>query len=70
MRTLAIWIFGLLASMIIGGMIGAQLDVLALRNEYSFNDHNNAVFGILAGAFIFACLRLWLAAPTKKPPSI
>jgi len=57
MRTFAIWIFGLLASMIVGGMIGAQLD--ALHHDF---------FGSIYWFWgIFACLRLWLAAPTKKP---
>jgi hypothetical protein len=53
---IAIWIFGLLASMIFGGMIGAWL----LRNGF---------LGMLAGTFTFVCFRLWLTAPADEPPS-
>jgi len=63
MRTFAIWVFGMLASMIVGGMIGAQLD--ALNHDYVTS--MRMVWGALAGALIFACLRLWLSAPTKPP---
>lgn len=49
-RTIAIWVFGLLASGIFGGLIGQQL-------EYS----DGGVWGFLGGAFAFACIRLWLA---------
>jgi hypothetical protein len=54
MRMFVVWILGLLASMIIGGMIGAWL----LRNGF---------LGMLAGAFTFAGLRLWFAASTDEP---
>ena len=63
MRTLAIWVFGVLASMIVGGIVGAQLD--ALNHDYVTSIR--MVRGVLAGALIFACLRLWLTAPTKPP---
>jgi heme/copper-type cytochrome/quinol oxidase subunit 1 len=56
-RTVAIWIFGLLASAFIGGMVGARL-----QPPYSYDWE---IPGALAGMFTFACLRLWLAAPSK-----
>ena len=59
-RTIAIWIFGLLASAIIGGLVGSRLQPM-----YSYDWE---VWGALAGMFTFACLRLWLAAPSKPPP--
>jgi len=55
MRMFVVWILGLLASMIIGGMIGAWL----LRNGF---------LGMLAGAFTFAGLRVWFEASTDEPP--
>jgi len=60
-RTVAIWIFGLLASAIIGGLVGSRLEPM-----YSYDW---GVWGALAGMFAFACLRLWLAAPSKKGPT-
>lgn len=53
MRTLGIWIFGLLASLIVGGIIGSRFD-----RGYS---DISGTFGAIAGAFSFACARLWLA---------
>jgi hypothetical protein len=55
MRMFVVWILGPLASMIIGGMIGAWL----LRNGF---------LGMLAGTFTFVGLRLWFAASTDEPP--
>jgi len=52
LRTFAIWLFGLLASAIAGGFAGQKIgtgDVLV-----------DLVFGMLAGIFAFACVRLWL----------
>ncbi len=46
---LAIWIFWLLASMAVGGMIGAWL----WDNAFAHS------FGIIAAGFVFTCLRLW-----------
>jgi heme/copper-type cytochrome/quinol oxidase subunit 3 len=60
-RTIAIWIFGLLASAIIGGLVGSRLEPM-----YSYDW---GVWGALAGMLAFACLRLWLAAPSKKGPT-
>jgi hypothetical protein len=56
MRTVAIWVFGILASMIVGGMIGFKLDP-------SPQGGGSLVSGVLAGAFAFACLRLWITTP-------
>ncbi len=45
---LAIWIFWLLASMAVGGMIGAWLS----------GDEFGISFGIVAGGLIYTCLRI------------
>ena len=50
-RTLAIWIFGLLASAIIGGFIGSILDTSRYGGV-------GLPFGVIAGVCVFACLRL------------
>ena len=50
MRTIAIWIFGLLASMIVGSMIGLWL----LHGSLG-----SAAWGVAAGALAFACFRPW-----------
>jgi hypothetical protein len=55
MREIAAWIFGLLASMIVGGMFGAWL-----LNSWL----GGVVWGV--GAFTFACFRPW---PTSNPNS-
>ena len=52
MRTVGIWVFGLLASAIIGGVIGGVLD-----GPYSYD---RGFLGVFAGMFTFACARLWL----------
>jgi hypothetical protein len=57
-RTVAIWIFGLLASAIIGGLVGSRLEP-RYSSDWGF-------WGVLAGMLTFACLRLWLAAPSKN----
>jgi hypothetical protein len=51
-RSILIWIFGLLASGIVGGMIGAAMG-------------EQGAFGLLAGLFGFACVRLWLPQQIK-----
>jgi hypothetical protein len=56
-RTIAIWVFGLLASTIVGGMVGSRFDTYST---------DNAFWGMLAGIFGFICLRLWLAGPRAK----
>ena len=52
MRTVAIWVCGLLACAIIGGLIGS-----GLAPPYTYDW---GVWGALAGMLAFACLRLWL----------
>jgi hypothetical protein len=54
MRTFGIWVFGILASAIIGGVIGSRLD----DNPGDLI----VIFGILAGVFTFVCIRLGLAS--------
>jgi hypothetical protein len=54
-RNIGIWIFGLLASAIVGGFAASLFD-----KDYA--DHS-AFWGVLAGVFGFACLRLWLGGP-------
>jgi hypothetical protein len=50
LRVVALWVFGLLASGIFGGMIGSRFG-----SEYS----DYGVWGFLCGVFAFACARLW-----------
>jgi len=54
MRTFGIWLFGLIASAMIGGMIG-----------HYFYGGDFDVFGGLTGMAVFACARLWLASPSQ-----
>jgi len=51
-RRISIWIFGILASGILGGFIGSHFNTIY--------DNDNGFWGFLAGVFAFACLRLWL----------
>jgi hypothetical protein len=53
MRTFGIWAFGILASAIVGGIVGSRFD------EY-YSGGLNMILGVLAGVFTFACIRLWL----------
>ena len=55
MRMFVLWILGPLASMTVGGMIGVWL-------------LSNGFLGMLAGAFTFASLSLWLTSSTEEPP--
>lgn len=52
MRTAFIWISGLLACGLIGGMVGSFFDT------YSWSAYG--LSGFLAGMLAFCCLRLWL----------
>ena len=60
-RITAIWVCGLLGAGIVGGLIGGALWGVEteswLGGEFA---------GFLAGAFLFACLRLWFAPPSKN----
>jgi hypothetical protein len=49
-RTFGVWLFGLLASGIFGGMIG---------NQFFYPD--GGFFGLVGGMCTFACVRLWLS---------
>ena len=53
LRIVALWIFGLLASGIVGGMVESQL-------AGSGDDAPYVEFGLIAGMSAFACARLWL----------
>ena len=57
-RRIAIWVFGLLASGIFGGLIGQQLD-------YS----DGGFLGFLGGAFAFTCFRLWRTGTPRSDPN-
>jgi uncharacterized protein YcfJ len=52
MRTFGIWVFGILAGAIIGGLIGSRIDDRATGDL-------ETILGMLAGVFTFACIRLW-----------
>jgi len=54
LRTIAIWVFGLLASAIVGGFIGYQMG----GGEVFWA----ILLGALGGLFAFACARLIFAA--------
>jgi hypothetical protein len=54
MRTTGIWLFGLIASAMIGGMIG-----------HYFYGESMDIFSGLTGMAVFACARLWLASPSR-----
>ena len=56
-RTIAIWVFGLLGSGIAGNLIGGALA------------YDGGIEGFFAGAFGFACLRLWLTTSPQTPHS-
>jgi hypothetical protein len=59
MRTVLIWVFGLVASGIAGSFVGGYLQ------PYS----DGAFFGFCLGLAAFACARLWLAERTPKVPA-
>ena len=55
MRNFGIWVFGILASAIVGGIVGSRYD------EYcGCSGGPNMIFSALARAFTFACIRLLL----------
>lgn len=53
MRTFFLWLTGILASAIVGSLVGGQLST-----GYS---NDGAFLGMIAGPLIFTCARLWLA---------
>ena len=59
MRTFGIWLFGILASAIIGGVIGG---VAGSRLDDIGTGELMIILGMLAGVFSFACIRLWLTS--------
>lgn len=63
-RTIAIWIFGLTASAIIGGFMGSAYDTV-LNHDADIGGAG-LLFGTLAGVCLFACLRLWLAPKSRR----
>ena len=58
LRTIAIWIFGLLAAGIVGGFLGFVYDA-------QYNGDAGSLFGVIGGWCVFACLQLSLA-PSRK----
>jgi hypothetical protein len=60
-RTLGIWVFGLLAAAIIGGFIGSAYD--SVFNPYAGG--LGLLTAALAAMSVFTCLRLWLAPKSK-----
>jgi dipeptide/tripeptide permease len=59
MRTVAIWFAGLLASGIFGWLVDEKF-----LSTASFPDGGP---GMIGGMLAFACVRLWLATPSKEP---
>lgn len=57
MRTVGIWVSGLLASAIIGGLTGSVF------NQPFSTDMG--VWGALAGMLAFTCVRLWLGQRSR-----
>ena len=62
MRTIGIWVFGLLASAIVGGFVASRFE-----SQYDYS-HDLGLMGALAGIFAFACIRLWLGGSSSKKP--
>ena len=59
MRTFGIWVFGLLASAFIGGLLASLMD-----GEYSTGP-GHAPIGVVAAMLTFACARLWFGQSSK-----
>lgn len=58
MRTFGIWVCGLSATGIVGGVVEGILD-----EPYGFD---RGTLGVFAGMFAFACVRLWLGPQGQK----
>lgn len=52
MRTLVIWVSGLIVSAAVGDTVGKLVD-----QPYAVN---RSILGLLAGISVFACARLWI----------
>jgi hypothetical protein len=52
LRTTVLWAAGLVAGMIIGGLVGNTFFQVGFSGDAGF-------FGAIAGAAVFICLRLW-----------
>jgi hypothetical protein len=61
-RTLAIWIFGLIAAATIGGFIGSAYDDALNSDAVGLGFPSGALVGMCA----FICLRLWIARRSQK----
>jgi hypothetical protein len=59
LRTIGIWISGLLASAIAGGFIGSTFDTV-------YGDGHGTIAGAFAGLLAFTCARLWLAGEPRS----
>jgi hypothetical protein len=59
MRTFGIWFFGLLASAIVGALVGSRFD-----DGFS---SSTGFWGMLAGMFAFACIKLWIGGSRQIP---
>jgi hypothetical protein len=59
MRTRTIWVFGVLASVTVGGMIGIWLLQAG---------PGSAAWGAAAGALTFVCFRSWPPATSNELP--
>lgn len=57
-RTIVIWVFGILAGAL-GGLLVASLLVPPYARDWGG-------LGAVAGIFIFICLRLWLAGARSR----
>ena len=58
MRTFGIWVFGILASAIVGGIAGSRFEATSTSGTM-------VILGMLAGIFMLACLRLWSVRRVK-----
>lgn len=53
----AIWIFGVIAGMAVGGEVGLWL----------FGPDVGLIWGALIGGYLFAFFRLWFLSPNEPP---
>jgi hypothetical protein len=62
MRTAGIWICGLAASAIVGGIVGSRFD----ETSSLYGGTIYWLWGTLAGLLTFACVRLWATSAKTK----